>query len=93
MPKSKRYFLPEYIFFPVLFSFAALQLDNTNLHFYKYAKFNKMHQREHKLQTDISRRLAVPLLTNIFNKKYLQSKDCVAYLFFSLLHRGNLRLH
>ena len=48
MPKTKRYFSPEYSFFPVLFGFAALQITQSYIFWYEYAKFNKMHQREHK---------------------------------------------
>ena len=50
MPKSESYFSPEYLFFPVIFCFTALQITQSYIFFWaEHAKFNKMHQREHKV--------------------------------------------
>ena len=49
MLKSKRYFSREYLYSPVFFCFAALHITQIYIFVGVYAKFNKMHQREHKV--------------------------------------------
>ena len=49
MPKNESYFSPEYLFFPVIFCFTALQITQSYIFWAECAMFKKMHQREHKV--------------------------------------------
>ena len=46
MPKFKRYFSPDYLFFPVFFVLQHYREHNVTFLWAEYAKFNKMQQRE-----------------------------------------------
>ena len=81
MPKTKRYFSPEYSFFPVLFCFVALQITHAKLHFCGLSMLSSTKcTSENTKYKHISRRVAVSLLTNVFNKKRLLSENCAVYL-------------